>query len=105
MYTNDLLQLQYLGVDLYHTSCIRHQSVFSFLGRCTHDMWLASAADRRAAINTDRNAAAFAADTPCSNRSIGLSRARGAHNSKPAARRCCAARWTDRQTDGRPTVS
>jgi len=75
MYTNDLLQLQYLGVDLYHTSCIRHQSVFSFLGRCTHDKWLASAADRRAAINMDRNAAAF------------------------------AARWTDRQTDGRPTVS
>jgi len=59
---------------------------------------LAFAADRRAAVDMDRKAAAPAADTPCSSRSI--SSACGTHSSKPAARRGCGARW-DRETDRR----
>jgi len=51
---------------------------------------LAFAADRRAAVDMDRKAAAPAADTPCSNRS--MSAARWAHSSKPAARRGCGTR-------------
>ena len=56
---------------------------------------------RRAAADMDREAAASAADAPCSNRSI--SPARGAHSSKPAAR-CCSGRSTGR-TDGLPDVA
>ena len=61
--------------------------------------FVAFAAERRAAVDIDRKAAAPAADAPCSNRSI--SPARRAHSSKPAAR-CCSRRMgeTDGQTDG-----
>jgi len=58
---------------------------------------LAFAADRRAAVNMDRKAAAPAADAPCSNRSISP-----AHSSKPAAR-CCSGRMG--QTDGHRTIT
>jgi len=51
---------------------------------------LAFAADRRAAVDMDRKAAAPAAEAPCSNRSI--SAARWAHSSKPAARHGCGTR-------------
>jgi len=57
---------------------------------------LAFAAERRAAVDVDRKAAAPAADAPCSNQSI--SPVRGAHSSKPAARRGCGAIW-DGQRD------
>jgi len=61
---------------------------------------LAFAADRRAAVDMDRQEASPAADAPCSNRSI--SPARGAHSSKPPAEQD----GTDRQRDGRTdTVS
>jgi len=64
----------------------------------------AFAADRRAAVDMDRKAAAPAADAPCSNRSI--SPARRAHSSKPAAR-CCSGQMgqTDGRTDGHRTVT
>ena len=54
---------------------------------------LAFAADRPAAVDMDRKAAAPAADVPCSNRPI--SPALGAHSSKRTMGQ------TDRQTDGR----
>jgi len=54
---------------------------------------LAFAADRRAAVDVDRKAAAPAADALCSNRSIW--HARGAHSSKLAAH---SAAWTDKRT-------
>jgi len=53
---------------------------------------LAFAAERRAAVDVDRKAAA---DAPCSNRSI--STVRRAHSSKPAA--AAVPDGTDRQTD------
>ena len=67
---------------------------------------LAFAAERRAAVDVDRKAAAPAADAPCSNQSI--SPVRWAHSSKPAAPRGCGAIWdgqTDRQTDGHRIVT
>jgi len=57
-------------------------------------------------VDVDRKAIAPAADMSCSNRSI--SPARGAHSSKPTARRGCGAKWdrqTDRQTDGHRIVA
>jgi len=55
---------------------------------------LAFAAERRAAVDIDRKAAAPAADAPCSNRSMSP-----AHSSKSAA--ALAQDGTDRQTDRR----
>jgi len=60
---------------------------------------LAYAADRRAAVDTDRMEASPATDMPRSNQPI--SPAHGAGGNKPAARRSCGTRWdTDGQTDG-----
>ena len=84
---------------------LNNKSAFSFLRRCKRDTALTFAAERRAAVDVDRQAAAPAADAPCSNRSISPASA-----PKPAAEAQDGTDrqtdgQTDRQTDGQPTVT
>jgi len=64
---------------------------------------LAFAADYRSDVDTDRKAAAPAADAPYSNRSI--SSAWGGTAANPPHAAAAVQDGTDRQTDGRRTVS